>query len=369
MKKRTIIVNTSLLLASIVITIVLFEIGIRLFVRDLKTEPHPKFLYISDPDISYRNNPNFTVEITSDIGTATIEINSQSLRDEKDYGEKGDNTYRILVLGDSQTFNSAIHNELTYPKIVEQFLNERYQPEKKFEVLNAGVIGYNTANEAAFLEKYGPMLDPDMVIVGFYINDIVTNKSGVYQSEVKDGYLVSTDKINNPYSILPYPIKRFLRERSHLYYYIMWRLNLFLGNINRPVTLDLYDLKSQEKVKDDWTATYGYLEKIISWTESRNLSLAVVYIPRALQIENDLWKLFTSDGGMYDRTLPIKTLASYLEERHMHLCDPYPSFLETQPTTPLFGLIDKHLNQEGNRLLAEILFEHLIEYYFQSLSG
>ena len=40
-----------------------------------------------------------------------------------------------------------------------------------YEVLNAGVQGYNTENELAFLRARGLALEPETVVVGFNLND------------------------------------------------------------------------------------------------------------------------------------------------------------------------------------------------------
>ena len=211
--------NLGLALISMCCTLLLCEAGIRLFV-DIKIEPHPKDLYIADTDVGYRNNPGFTTTFTSEYGTSEVQFNRQSIRDYKDYGKKDSSAYRILLLGDSQTFNGAIPLQLTYGKVLEKLLNEQYD-NRKFEVLNAGVSGYSTANEAAVLAKFGPELVPDMVVVGFYENDLIENRGGVAQKTVKDGFLLGQIKevTGNPF-ILPYWLKKFLRTNSRLYFFV-----------------------------------------------------------------------------------------------------------------------------------------------------
>ncbi|RME54126.1 MAG: hypothetical protein D6795_04580 [Deltaproteobacteria bacterium] len=78
---------------------------------------------------------------------------------------------RILVLGDSVTFGFGVAQEETYPRRLEQALQAAL-PDRRVEVINAGVGGYSIYNEAGWMEEYGFSLTPDVVLVGFCMNDV-----------------------------------------------------------------------------------------------------------------------------------------------------------------------------------------------------
>ncbi|RMD99393.1 MAG: SGNH/GDSL hydrolase family protein [Deltaproteobacteria bacterium] len=80
-------------------------------------------------------------------------------------------TFRILVLGDSVTFGFGVAQEDTYPRRLEQALQARF-PDRRVEVINAGVGGYSIYNETGWMEEYGMSLAPDAVLVGFCMNDV-----------------------------------------------------------------------------------------------------------------------------------------------------------------------------------------------------
>lgn len=85
---------------------------------------------------------------------------------------KSANTFRILVLGDSVTFgHGAVHD---YPSLLEAQLRA-WRPEVDWQVWNLGVPGYNTSQELTYLHEVGARFQPDLVIVGFFINDIIGN--------------------------------------------------------------------------------------------------------------------------------------------------------------------------------------------------
>lgn len=104
-----------------------------------------------------------------------VRINSLGFRDIRDYGiEKSANTFRILMLGDSVTFGHGAIFETTYPFLLEQRLRN-WRPDRDWQVWNLGVPGYNTRQELLYLQEVGPRFQPDLVVVGFYPNDLDGN--------------------------------------------------------------------------------------------------------------------------------------------------------------------------------------------------
>jgi len=103
-----------------------------------------------------------------------VRTNALGFRSERqDQLAKAANTFRILVLGDSVTFgHGAVHD---YPSLLERQL-KAWRPEVDWQVWNLGVPGYNTAQEVAYLEEVGQAYKPDLVVVGFFINDIIGNR-------------------------------------------------------------------------------------------------------------------------------------------------------------------------------------------------
>lgn len=102
-----------------------------------------------------------------------VRTNSRGLRDREFSLEKPAGVTRILVLGDSMTFGWGAAQDDTYPKVLERLLNEKPLPRMKprVEVLNTGVGNYNTSQEVAYLRERGLEYQPDLVILGFFLND------------------------------------------------------------------------------------------------------------------------------------------------------------------------------------------------------
>lgn len=85
---------------------------------------------------------------------------------------KEEGVFRIAVLGDSIAYGWGTALWETHPKVIEDALNRfRKSSAPRYEVLNFGVRGYNTLNEAACLKHKALAWDPDLVIVSYYHND------------------------------------------------------------------------------------------------------------------------------------------------------------------------------------------------------
>jgi lysophospholipase L1-like esterase len=166
--RKFIFLSVPALLAATVIAIVAVETWVRLRWDDHRGLPG---FYISDPELGQRLAPNYHGWFAG----VPVQINALGFRDTRDYSlEKAPNTFRILVLGDSVTFGHGTVWTTTYPYLLQQRLKQ-WRPAVDWQVWNLGVPGYNTAQELKYLERVGPRYAPDLVIVGFFENDLIDN--------------------------------------------------------------------------------------------------------------------------------------------------------------------------------------------------
>jgi len=144
------------------------ELWTRLTWQRLKGVPG---FFLSDPVRIQRLAPGYVGWFAG----VPVRINQLELRDDREYRlGKHANTFRILVLGDSVTFGHGSVYEHTYPYLLEQRLR-RWRPDVDWQVWNAAVPGYNTSQELAQLLQIGPTFQPDLVVVGFFWNDVADN--------------------------------------------------------------------------------------------------------------------------------------------------------------------------------------------------
>jgi hypothetical protein len=83
---------------------------------------------------------------------------------------KPEGVYRVMVLGDSFTWGDGLAEDERYTAIAEKLLNEASLG-KRFEVLNFGMRGLSTIDERDVLKKYIDQVDPDLIVIGFTLND------------------------------------------------------------------------------------------------------------------------------------------------------------------------------------------------------
>ena len=130
-----------------------------------------------------------------------LRINQLGFRDDREYSlTKAPGVFRILVLGDSVTFGHGCAFKETWPYLLNERLRQ-WNHTVNWQVWNLGVPGYDTVLELRTLKELGPSYHPDLVIVGFYENDLTAWN-----------YMPT-----KPVPIWVYRIKAFLKQHFYLY--------------------------------------------------------------------------------------------------------------------------------------------------------
>jgi|GEM_PF-676059 len=122
-------------------------------------------------------------------------VNQQGFHDSQDfvYDDAFDDKLRVLMLGDSFTFGGTAEIGSSFVETVESNLPDAV-------VWNTGIPGAGTNQAGASFEVYAPVLDPQIAILGFYLNDFEDNMMP------HDSYFMGVDDTNYPLSIRQYMI-------------------------------------------------------------------------------------------------------------------------------------------------------------------
>lgn len=99
-----------------------------------------------------------------------VQTNRLGLRNTE---EPSDKAFRILAIGDSQTFGPYLANDDTWPFWTENALRRHYGDADKIQVFNAGVSGYGIADELAYVKEKGLAFAPKLVLLAAFENDII----------------------------------------------------------------------------------------------------------------------------------------------------------------------------------------------------
>lgn len=97
-----------------------------------------------------------------------MQINSLGYRGPEIVQPKPPARFRILALGDSITMGEGVQEEETFVRRLEADLRSD-RPE--VEVVNGGVGDTGTKEQVDGFRERGRLLDPDVIVVGFYLND------------------------------------------------------------------------------------------------------------------------------------------------------------------------------------------------------
>jgi hypothetical protein len=299
--------------------------------------------------------------------------NSLGLRD-RELGPKPDGDLRILALGDSYGFGHGVELEETYAKRLEDQL--RGSLDRPVEVVNAGVPAWSLLQELRFLEHEGLGLQPDMVLLGFYVgNDLVDSyelfdASGRPTLGVEDGNLVSRKagdeggRLREATALL----RHWLASRSHLYTLLRNRgseILMRLGLRHVEVPCEFFRRGWTPKMEAEWSLTRKLLVELRDVTRRRGLPLVVVLIPTLYQVHDAQWqeylKIFDLDGKDFDVEQPQRLLRAFCDEEGIDCVDVLPRLREGEAREPLYFRVDSHLNAAGHALVAQALAEHLLD--------
>jgi hypothetical protein len=251
-------------------------------------------------------------------------------------------TFRILAVGDSFTFGSGINdiNDI-YSEVLERKLNSMNQS-VRYEVINFSRGGWSTQNELVNLRKEGLKYQPDLVVLGYVLNDPETREM---KEEIRRKTMTS--------HILPYPYGRLLSAHSFTYYIFEKQINGLL-----PPKL------SYEKMGDDYIAscyTKEHLDKYIPILEE--LINLVQENSRMVMLIFPLIRPFDSYPFSYAHDI-IREVAV---RKGVVVIDLLPVLSKMNHKMLTVSPWDGHPNETVHRLAAEMVYQKLVQEKMISL--
>lgn len=154
-----------LFLGSVGTILIILEIFLRILSPDL-VDLGNAHIHRRSPIYGYELLPNSTVQGAN--LRETIEINSDGMRDVP-MGETDAEIKKIAIIGDSFTFGMGVELGDTYAKQLEKKLIDAGI---KCRTYNFGVIGYDLWHLVETAKRKALRLNPDLIIIGFYANDM-----------------------------------------------------------------------------------------------------------------------------------------------------------------------------------------------------
>ncbi len=190
--------------------------------------------------------------------------NSKGYRDKEYSYEKPEGVFRILVLGDSQTFGHGINKlEDTWHKKLENSLNKNLD-HPRFEIISLAGEGWNTDTQLYELFLNGFKFNPDLVLLAFYHNDIP--RSQFFDCQASD------------IDVIPaYKILKIINENSEFYRFLKFRINRLLETLNwKNKFSDCINEKFQSR---SWEMEKIYLNTFLTTSRVKKYHFMIAHIP------------------------------------------------------------------------------------------
>jgi lysophospholipase L1-like esterase len=262
-------------------------------------------------------------------------INAYGFRSNYEINKTKSSAFRILVLGDSVTWGAYMNQSDVFTIILEEKLNRK---KCCFEVINAGVGGYNTIQELELLKKEGLSFDPDLLIVQFDFTDTRETKKGIINGTV---YIGNPD-LKVPIIIkLPFGIDKTLSKQSRAYQVIniglantLYRKKILEGDIE---LYDPYFDKTKEAINEIKQIAY-----------SNNMDLLFIITPSTSK----------------PRALEEERIIKELNRLNITYIDFDGKFREEGFDKVFVKNDNVHPNKEGHNLIADGLFEWLTNNHY-----
>jgi len=314
-----------------VVMILFFLLAAELLTRTLYKTPgygYPPGLQIKDALNGYKYKPNFTGNFVGAYSNISISINSKGFRDYEYSYDKLKGMKRIIVIGDSETFGAGVPVEDTYVKQLEQIFRKNNQ---SFQVLNLGINSYDFPQEFNLMKTEGIKFKPDIVLVGFVLNDIGK---------------VNAKKVQ---------FREIILRQCHLCVFantLAKTLNFNGKNYNTYYFEALY----KKWQGSDWEYTKAQIKELNDFAQQNNFTLVFVVFPYAEQLENNPNRVEISNPW-----LPQHLLKEACIQDNITLID-LRQILDVPNYQQYFLNKDSlHLNAEGYGIIANDIYNQMEE--------
>jgi len=270
-----------LAVASVGLTLVVFEIALRALPISASPDPDPGpirqlFTRSENPELGFEHARDVHVRFPPHpIGGRTtaaweVWVDANGLR-RNGRGDPLASELRGICLGDSTMFGVGLNDAETIPAQLGAIVSQRLG--RSFECLNLGVSNYTTRQEVALFRHVDALrFDPSIVVLGIFTNDF---KVSIGRTEVHDGavQLLSPDA--------PAEGSRWL-ESFRVARLAAGGTLAIRDGLRR---IGLYPQANAKPLRpEEIAAVYGALDELRSLLEPRRIPLVLLLFPRDWQL-------------------------------------------------------------------------------------
>lgn len=251
-----------------------------------------------------------------------IKTNSLGFRDYEYSIEKPSGKKRILFLGDSFTLGWGVPFDHTFSKQLEATLNKK---DDSYQVINMGIGNYNSIMEVELFKLKGLMLNPDLVILMYFINDAEPTPKRM--------------------SALGY----FFKKHSYLYGFLFDRYSKLKARFNKNFSWQNYYSQLYSRESANLSANKKAIKELFDLCEQAGIKVLVVNIPELHKLKDYPF----SFAGEYIKSLALEADVPFL--------DMLNSFVDYGPELLWVSPEDSHANVKTNTIIAGQIYKKMQE--------
>lgn len=380
-KTRLIIINLSIVLLSILFSLVVCELGLRIF--DYSAPIFRK----TDSDLGWTLYPGIHGWHRKETKNY-LRINDQRRNDGVLDSDKSTTTIRIAIIGDSFAQSAEVPREKSFISLLESELNIHIGSHgKKLEVLNFGVVGYGATQQLLTLRKKVWRYDPDIVVLAVFIgNDVSDNHIALAESlksirpyfRVKDGKLVRDPRYPDPNQIRKDQVVIELVNHSRL---LQLLKEVFLRRNGWHMRMDGPPPRRKPKIVDavfsppqtkEWSEAWNITEKLIltinDEVRDRSKEFFMLIIPEPIQVhpKSEVRNAFIEELGLENLFYPEIRLASLAKSNAIPFLSLTTELLSYGESNGVYlhgfessNLGSGHWNEVGHQVVSNLLASSL----------
>lgn len=288
-------------------------------------------LYDPDPVLYWKLKPN--QNCYTKIDRKPVHINSRGTRGPEFAAAKPPNTIRIVSLGDSRTFGWGLAEEESYSGLLQTLLQDTAGTKKKVEIINAGVNAWSYPQMHVYFREYALQYQPDFVIVADA--NLWTQFSEKNSPEFVKKFMTRVW------------LKNFLRRFATYHYIVEVKLKeVYERQRTRFIPIDPRQdpLFKEQQQKDPDALFRNSIEALCHLAIAKGVKPVLVYLPTVTELEQK------------EPSSVLKAKLAISQQLHVPLLDLTQDFAPQGKALYLEGDLS-HLNAQGNRIVAQKLFE------------
>ncbi len=305
----------------------------------------PKGTYVPDPVVKYRLAQNFKGEVRTPRFHYHLRTSSQGFRGAE--FEPDANKKMVALFGDSFAFGQGVEEGDSFAGILAKDLAPL-----DHQVINAGVYGYETAQEYQTYRRLNSRYKIDIVLLQVCWNDVVDQSEPIRRG-VYNGYLNA-----NPPTTAWGEFKNTVLLRFEFFNQLNLLGYKFRAATQRPP--DFLSLGYETAKAREIESTTKMMEEWIREAADRKQQFVVLYTPHEWQVNpgQSAIRGWQAKGEKLDLDAAHRWLVRLLERHpgvvYVDIVEPFRNHYRKGGAS-LYIPGDEHTNPEGNRLIAHIL--------------